>query len=107
MRFQRELAIAAIAAACSIGWVDANAADADAEPPNPPRSQQKIMKERYAACRDLHGDALADCMASYVGTPEKNLESNEGAQYGSPNTHSGTASKQGDLNQAPAAGTGK
>ena len=47
--------------------IDRTLAAPNSESPNPPRTQQEIMKERYAACRDLHGSALKDCMANYVG----------------------------------------
>jgi hypothetical protein len=98
MKLRHTLAITAVAAACSLGLIDARGAKT--ESPNPPRTQQEIMKERYAACRDLHGPALEECMASYVGTPDKNLEQdvqgdtskpprsrplNDAAQGGTPN----------------------
>jgi hypothetical protein len=65
------LSIAAIVAACCLGLIQRIAGSADVEPFNPPRTQQDIMKERFAACRDLHGSALKECMANYVGKPDK------------------------------------
>jgi len=64
-------AIAAIGAACGLASAALDARAMDVAPPNPPRTQQQILKERMAACRDLRGPALRDCMANYVGTPEK------------------------------------
>ena len=78
MKLQHRLAITAVAAACSLGSIELNAAGADAGSPNPPRTQQEMMKERYAACRDLHGPALRECMSNYVGTPDKNLQQDQG-----------------------------
>jgi hypothetical protein len=72
MKLRHTLGITAVAAGCSLGLIDARGAKT--ESPNPPRTQQEIMKERYEACRDLHGSALEECMANYVGTPDKNLE---------------------------------
>ena len=98
MKLLHTLGITAVAAACSLGLIDARGAKTGS--PNPPRTQQEMMKERYAACRDLHGSALEECMANYVGTPDKNLEQdvqndtskppasrppNDAAQGGAPN----------------------
>jgi hypothetical protein len=77
MKLRHVLVTMAVAAACSLGLIDARGANSESV--NPPRTQQEIMKERYAACRELHGSALKDCMADYVGPPAKNLEK-DGAQ---------------------------
>ena len=78
MKLRHKLAIAAVTAACSLELIDARGADAQS--PNPPRTQQEMMKERYAACRDLHGSALKECMANYVGTPDKNAQQDDSAR---------------------------
>jgi hypothetical protein len=97
---RRKLAIAAIAAACSLGLIDVDGADSDAESPNPPRTQQQMMKERYAACRDLHGSALKHCMANYVGTPGKNLKQDEDTRASASSKHPGSAPRREDGNAA-------
>ena len=53
MKLHHALGITAVAAACGVGLIDAHGANTESV--NPPRTQQEIMKERYAACRDLHG----------------------------------------------------
>ena len=78
MKLHHALGITAVAAACGVGLIDARGANTESV--NPPRTQQEIMKERYAACRDLHGSALKECMADYVGPPPKNLEQDANAQ---------------------------
>ena len=78
MKLPHVLGLTAVAAACNLGLIDARGANSESV--NPPRTQQEIMKERYAACRDLHGSALKDCMANYVGPPPKNLEQDTDAQ---------------------------
>jgi hypothetical protein len=82
MKLHHALGITAVAAACGVGLIDAHGANTESV--NPPRTQQEIMKERYAACRDLHGSALKDCMANYVGPPPKNLEHDADAQNANP-----------------------
>ena len=93
-----KLATAAFTAACSLGLVGVDAADSGAQSPNPPRTQQQMMKERYAACRDLHGSALKDCMADYVGTPRNNLKQDGDNGDGSSSKHPGADPHREDGN---------
>ena len=65
-KFGHRPVMTAIVATC-LGLIPCMAACGDVKPPNPPRTQQDIMKERYHACRDLRGPALKDCLANYVG----------------------------------------
>jgi hypothetical protein len=75
----RRVLIAWFTATCVSGIEPGRAANA--EPANPPRTQQDIMKERFADCRELHGAALRECMANYVGpTHDKNVQQDPGAQ---------------------------
>lgn len=104
---RRKLAIAAIAAACSLALINVDAADSGAESPNPPRTQQQMMKERYAACRDLHGSALEECMADYVGTSGKNLEQDEEPRDSTSSKHSDSAPRDEDSNGAQAGAPSK
>ena len=67
----RMLAIGAFAAMCWLGWIEACAQAANVAPANPPRTQQEIMQERRAACRDLRGAEFRECMNNYVGTRDK------------------------------------
>jgi len=60
-----------LAVACGLGAIEATAQAADVAPPNPPRSQQEMMRERRDACRDLRGSELKECMANYVGKAQK------------------------------------
>jgi hypothetical protein len=105
MKLRRKLAISAVSAVWSIGLIEVNAADADTESPNPPRSQQKMMNERYAACRDLHGAALKDCMANYVGTPDKNLQQNQEAEAHDGTSRSSTAAPRSEKDNHRQKGT--
>jgi hypothetical protein len=100
----RQLVVTAVAAACSLGWIDVGAADSNTESPNPPRTQQQIMKERYAACRELHGSALKDCMATYVGPPSKNLKQDESTRD---SKRPGSGPRREDTNAAQAGAAGK
>src|SRR5215470_9884670 len=56
-----------IVAACT-SRIEASAQATDIAPANPPRTQQEIMRERRAACRDLKGAEFRECMNNYVGT---------------------------------------
>ena len=84
----RTVAISAFAIACSLGWIEAGAQATNVAPENPPRTQQQIMQERRAACRDLHDAEFRECMNNYVGTPEKSnrLESDLGKRQDKPDT---------------------
>ena len=67
----KTVAISAFAVTCCLGWSEAGAQATNVEPPNPPRTQQEIMQERRAACRDLRDAEFRECMNNYVGTPDK------------------------------------
>ena len=66
----RTVAISAFAIACSLAGIEAGAQATNVAPENPPRTQQQIMQERRAACRDLRDAEFRECMNNYVGTPE-------------------------------------
>jgi hypothetical protein len=82
----RIVAISAFAIACSLGWTEAGAQATNVAPPNPPRTQQEIMRERRAACADLREAEFRECMNDYVGTPDKSqsIESDSGKRDDKP-----------------------
>jgi hypothetical protein len=41
---------------------------------NPPRTQADMQKERMAACKELRGQPLKDCMQNYVGRQRKSQD---------------------------------
>lgn len=82
----RTVAISAFAIPCLLAWIEAGAQATNVAPENPPRTQQQIMQERRAACRDLRDAEFRECMNNYVGTPEKSnrLESDSGKREDKP-----------------------
>ena len=82
----RTVAISGFAIACSLAWIEACAQATNVPPANPPRTQQEIMQERRAACRDLRAGEFSECMNNYVGTRDKsqNLESDSGRREDRP-----------------------
>jgi len=77
-----------ISALALCGAISLGGQAAEVPPPNPPRSQQDLGHEREAACRDLHGPELKECMANYVGTPDKPQNPNPQSDRGTPGNSS-------------------
>ena len=63
------LTLLLFAVTCACDYVEA--VRSETPPHNPPRTQDEIQKRSLAACKNLRGQLLKDCMQNYVGTQKE------------------------------------